>query len=364
MDNRPRVAQHIFGTFGNGGPVGALNRILRSPLRSRYNMRVIEQDRAAGGVDIALLFRMAVEIRKFKPDLVHVRGLGNEGFHGALAARLGGARKVLVSLHGSARDLVEDRHGLRTWLVGAILEPLTLRMASHVVLVCEAARVKEVLTHARHKVVGVVPNGVDIELQSESRRAWRQSHNVSDRDVVIVSVGRLAKDKNNITILRAVAQLPSVVQETIVLVIAGNGPEMPRLVKFAKERLEGVRVLFLGLVPKVDEVLSAADIFVSASLHENLSNALLEAMSVGLPVAVSSVGGNVEVVSGNCGLLFGPRDTSALCVQLESLIVNGSLRKELGESARQRIFSSYTMNHMTSKLDSVYSQILADDPRG
>ena len=65
----------------------------------------MHQESATGSIDVVRLRAWTLMLKDIQPDLVHVRGLGNEGFHGVLAARLAGCPRVLVSVHGTARDL-------------------------------------------------------------------------------------------------------------------------------------------------------------------------------------------------------------------------------------------------------------------
>jgi len=363
---RPRVVQHSFGAVGSGGPIGALTRVLASDLGARYEFRHVPQPGAAGGLNLRLVVDMARQMRAFAPQLAHIRGLGNEGFHGVLAARLAGVPHILVSVHGSVRDLVHGPVGPRRWLVGRVLEPLTLRMATDVVTVCEAALDKPILRAVAHKVVGVVPNGVDPVAQpAGGRAATRRDLGIGADDLVLIVVARLVVDKGHLDLIAALDLLPDDLGQPngrmLHVLVAGDGPDRA-LIEQRAARVTTAPIHLLGRRSDVPALLAAADIAVLPSWHENMSNALLEAMAAGLPVITTRVDGNTEVVSRGGGLLVPPADPAALASALAELCADPALRATLGREARAVIAANYTEKHMTDRLDRVYSGILGREP--
>lgn len=125
------------------------------------------------------------------------------------------------------------------------------------------------------------------------------------RDTVLISVGRLDKNKNNGTLIKAVAlyQKPS-----IHLVICGDGEEREYLSNLAKELGIESQILFLGKRSDMKELYAMADIFVMASYREGLSRSIMEAMASGLPCIVSDIRGNRDLVENNInGFVFKPQ---------------------------------------------------------
>ncbi|MDK3257130.1 glycosyltransferase [Blastococcus capsensis] len=335
----------------------ALDRLLRSPLAERFDFRILHQESAAGGLDVALLRRFVGEIRGHAPAMVHVRGLGNEGFHGVLAARLAGVRRVLVSVHGTQRDLVAVPSPARRAVVTRVLEPATLRMAGSVTTVCAAAARRPFLDPVRGKVLGVVPNGVplpDLRDRARVRADVRAELGIPAGDVVVLSAARLAEDKGLGDLARAAALLGP--EPAWRLVVAGSGPDEARL-RAAFEAAPYVPVHWLGTRSDVDRLMLAADVFVLPSWSENMSNALLEAMAAGLPVLASSVGGSPEAV-GSAGVLVAPQDPAALATQLARLLAADGERQRVGAAARARAEQHYTVDHMSRRLGEIYDEIL------
>ena len=93
----------------------------------------------------------------------------------------------------------------------------------------------------------------------------------------------------------------------------GDGPRLEELTSLASELRLADRVWFAGIVEDVPDALRSIDLFALSSLNEGISNTILVAMSSGLPVVATAVGGNVELVeSGVTGSLFAPGDVDAL----------------------------------------------------
>ena len=104
------------------------------------------------------------------------------------------------------------------------------------------------------------------------------------------------------------------------------------------------RVQFLPPTDSISRLYAAADVFVLPSISEGLSNALLEAMSTGLAIFASRVGGTKEVVSdGRNGLLFDAADFEDLRRQLNKFLKTPSLAQNLGQAARQAVEEEYSL---------------------
>ncbi|HTN86607.1 MAG TPA: glycosyltransferase [Sorangium sp.] len=357
---RPRIVQHSFGALGTGGPIGALTRVLASGLGQRFDFVHVAQDRPAGGISVGLIRAMARQIREAQPELVHVRGLGNEGFHGVVAARLARAPRVLVSIHGSQADLVHSGgNPLRRGIVARVLEPLTLRLADGIFAVCENGLERPILRPVSRKVLGVVPNGVDVPRpQPAVRERMRETLSIDDDEVVVVIVARVVRDKGHFDLIEALAGIESRSRERVRLLVVGDGPDA-LATRSAAEGLRRTRVDFLGRRLDVGEILQASDVFVLPSLLEGMSNALLEAMAAGLPVVATSVGGTTEVVAKGGGVLVPPEAPPELAEALLAFIDDAPRRAAAGAEARRVVAENYTLQHMTDRLGEVYDRMLS-----
>ena len=352
---RPVIVEHCYGSPATGGPASALYRLQQ--MRDAPNPE-IWQHHAAGGISPALLWRFVRDLRRLRPDLLHVRGLGNEGFHAALAGRLAGVPRILVTVHGTQRDLV-GRNTLRRRIVVQLLERATLLMADAVVTVCESAARRDFLDPVRHKLLPPVVNGTRIVPHDRAtRRAVRDRLGIPEDRVTAAVVSRLTLQKGYGDLAAALKRLEAdATAQPLDLIVVGNGDEAPAIrAQFAG--LKRCRVHFAGQQEDVSPFLLAADLFVFPSWHENLSNALIEAMAHGLPVVATEVGGNVEVLERGGGLLVPAHDPPALARALARLAGDGDARDAMGQAARRVIADGFTVEHMLQTWNDRYASVL------
>lgn len=180
--------------------------------------------------------------------------------------------------------------------------------------------------------VVVLPNPVEIPENVPDRT---NSH----KKINIVFLGRIGKRKGVFDLLEACAELAPEHQEKSELILAGIG-EIEEASNLVEKLYLKQHITFAGWVDPDgrSELLSNADVFVLPSYNEGLPMALLEAMSWGLPVVTTPVGGIPELVTHQeNGLLVNPGDVEQLAEALKLLITNESRRLELGKAARRRV---------------------------
>lgn len=184
----------------------------------------------------------------------------------------------------------------------------------------------------------VVYNGIDWCPSILNSMQAREKFNLPLQGPVIVTIGRLSKQKNQVLLLDVLPRLPKVH-----LAIAGDGELRQSLTDKARSLGIMERVHFLGMIGPTDvpDLLRAADIFVLPSRYEGQSNALLEAMNAGLPILVSDIPSQAETLRGSgeepAGWLL-PLDSPARWAQvIEELIDDDNLRARMGMLARDRV---------------------------
>ncbi|WP_433131784.1 glycosyltransferase family 4 protein [Micromonospora sp. CA-240977] len=363
---RPVVVQHSAGAPGANGPLTAVQRVLASPLADRYEFVRLHQSAGNGSLNVPLLREWVRLLRRLRPDLVHVRGLQNEGFHGVLAARLAGCPRILVTVHGTVRDLRQPGRAWRRRLLVHAAEPATLRLASHVGTVCEYAAGRDFLRDLGEKFVGVIPNGVPLPAHPRAARGRvRAELGLRPDDVAMIAVSRLTWEKGYGVLADALRRLPPPAARSQpstgrrVLLVAGDGLDRDGISAALADAGE-VEVRLLGNRLDVPDLLAAADVFVFPTLHENLSNALLEAMAHGLPVVASAVGGNVEVLRSGGGRLVPAGDPDSLAAALTPLLDDPAERHHVGELGRKVVAEGYSLDVMLGSLGRVYQQIIGE----
>jgi glycosyltransferase involved in cell wall biosynthesis len=359
MRSKPHIVVHCFGELGLGGPMGSMHRLLGSDLRNKYDFTTCFQVRPAGGINVPMIFRMARQIRAVHPDLLIVSGLQNEGFHGLIAGRLAGCPRVVVSVRGFAGDLKYPHSRLRQSIVSKLLEPYTIRNADGVYCVCEYASKRDVIVRNARRHFGYIHNAVPVPAAISRNEDLRSSLGFTARDVVAICVARITREKGILDLCEALRILEQNHGGSLKFVLVGDGPDF-QVVRETAESLKKVQVLLTGKRNDVPALLSMSDLFIFPSLHENLSNALLEAMSFALPVVATNVGGNPEVVlHGETGILLPPHNPTAIADAISLLAGDPDLRKKMGIAGRRRIEDHFSIPQWVDRLDQLYRTILA-----
>jgi glycosyltransferase involved in cell wall biosynthesis len=238
----------------------------------------------------------------------------------------------------------------------------SLRHAGHVVTTNHRfARMLEG-RGVRRNAITVLHNAVrDIRASAEDTAALRARLGLSPGERVVLTVGRLSHEKGQEHLIRAAAAW----RDRARVVIAGDGPDRPRLERLAREIGCRDSVVFAGLTPHVAAFYSIADVFVLPSLSEGSPNALLEAMAAGLPIVATDVGGVPEIAAdGVNALLVPPRDRDALARAVKTLLDDRERCQRLGSMAQMTVRREYTPELRAAALTKVYRTLLSSYDRG
>jgi glycosyltransferase involved in cell wall biosynthesis len=171
----------------------------------------------------------------------------------------------------------------------------------------------------------------------------------------IVCVARFEPQKDQDTLLRAIAELPAGAVEVVML---GDGSLMKQSRVLAAELGIEDTIEWKGASETVEEELLQADIFVLPTNWESLPLCIIEAMRAGLPVIATDVGGiNELVVNNQTGYLVPQGDSAELKRAISNLIENGSKLVSMGEAGRVRYENKFTLKDMLLPTISLYQQV-------
>lgn len=199
--------------------------------------------------------------------------------------------------------------------------------------------------------VFVLPNPTELPVQIPQRQNVNQ--------VTLLFCGRVGQRKGTFDLIEAFANLPAEQKNCAKLIIAGDG-DIEQGRKLVENLNLTENITFAGWVnsQQRDKLLAKADVFILPSYNEGLPMAILEAMSWGLPVITTPVGGIPELVVPNeNGLLVKPGDIQQLSAAILSLITNEELRLIMGTTARERVMPYDIKNYLHSLLN-VYNSVL------
>lgn len=293
------------------------------------------------------LYKAIKEIKKFanefKPDIVHCHS-SSAGILGRLAIK--GKVRTIYTAHGWGFNI-----GMKPWVKYPVLllEKLCAKYTDTYICVAEFVKNLGLKYHlAPESKFKVIYNGVKLELKVESGK-------LKDDRINLIFIGRLAEPKKPELTIEAISGLPKEIKNKINFTIVGDGPKRKILEKMAQDT--GVQVEFTGVLAREQSInyLNQSDIFVFVSAWEGFPYTILEAMSCGLPVIASNVGGISEAVNEQNGILVN-NEVGQIHDAILKLVNDKELRLKLGEQGRQDIVVRFSLEQMLSQIERVYSE--------
>jgi glycosyltransferase involved in cell wall biosynthesis len=238
------------------------------------------------------------------------------------------------------------------------LDRVSLRSADRVISVCEAFAPRLIKFGVLPKRIRVLHNSAvpAAHVATSARERVRRDFGAETGTPMILSIGRLSREKGHATLLRAVTRLPL---PSWVLVLVGDGPERKALEGLAASLGIAERVRFAGFHADVSGFYAASDLFVLPSHSEGSSNVLLEAMVAGVPIVATDAGGNREVViDGKSGLLAPVLDPEALATAMGRVLGNPDLARQLRTAASERAALEFSVDQYRERLTGYYAEVL------
>jgi glycosyltransferase involved in cell wall biosynthesis len=293
--------------------------------------------------------RLVALTRAVRPDLLH----GHSSVGGALARLAGPPARVPV---------VYTPNGLATGAAAVRLERLLGRGTAALVATSPSeaalARSLELIDADR---IRVIPNGIDVDPPPTGDAPdLRALVGVAPGVPLVGTVARLVDQKAPEDFVAVCAEVIRRRPDTHGLLI-GMGP-LQGLVDgvVARERLAG-RFHQIDHLPRADAVLDQLDVFVLASRFEGGPYTPLEALRAGVPVVLTDVVGNRDVVdTGRSGVLCTPGDIDAMARAAVGLIEHDSRRAAMVEAARVRLRENFDVTRMGEALSELYRSVAAD----
>jgi glycosyltransferase involved in cell wall biosynthesis len=213
--------------------------------------------------------------------------------------------------------------------------------------------------------IEVLNNGIDLSefppITPQERHEARKSFGFSESDLVAGTVGRLKFfRKGQEFLIQAAAQLQAQGKPVKLLLAGGPAPgaedHFERMRQLAGQLGLADRVVFTSEIANPRPAYAAMDIFVLPSAQpEPFGGVVMEAMSLGLPVIGTRIGGTPDqIAEGETGFLIPPSDPKALAQALTRLIENPRLRESMGQAARTRIETRFPISETIRKIETHY----------
>jgi glycosyltransferase involved in cell wall biosynthesis len=359
---QPSVVCPFTGHFTDrarraGLPVHILS--VRAPRASLNPLHLLRN----GQETLSFVRQLQALIRRERIDLIHATS-HSLGVSCSLAAR---SLRVPVIWH--VRDIPASP--IKRWVIAQAAS----KLATHVIAVSES--VARVYTPDRqdNARVSVIYNAVELPDPSGGRRLaaqrLREEFGADENAHLVGNIGRLIPWKGQDRLLRAAARLVKDWPDTKFLIVGDMITSVrrypssyleykPKLLALCEELGLGEHIVFTGFRKDVMDIYAALDIYVHTAVEPDpLPRVVLEAMSSGVPVIASDLGGVPEMIEhGISGLLYPPGDVGALTAQIQSLLADEAQCQRLAQNALMTIRQRFTVDRHVAAIRSVYESVL------
>ncbi|HEU4365251.1 MAG TPA: N-acetyl-alpha-D-glucosaminyl L-malate synthase BshA, partial [Candidatus Krumholzibacteria bacterium] len=253
-------------------------------------------------------------------------------------------------------------HGTDITLVGMMpsyyeITRFSIEQSDAVTAVSEFLRAETIREFKIERPIEVIHNFVDTdEFHPQDDPSTRKRLSPAG-ERVMMHVSNFRKVKNLPVILQVLREVKRHVPCRLVLV--GDGPEREATERLAVELGIDDAVDFLGDQEYIADVLPAADVFLLPSQHESFGLSALEAMSCGVPVVGSRIGGLPEViVHEETGFLCEPTDVACMTAIVLGLFKNEELRRTIGRAARERAVAQFNRGKIVARYVESYQRLV------
>lgn len=357
MKEKPLIVLDRSSTGKGGGPYTSTARIIDSPLKEKYNFQTFVYRTELGRfISIRRILDIRRQLTTLRPDIVHFTGLQLAGFHIAVACKLAGLKRTVVTIRGFSGDALNISK-LKKVILSYCLEPLTLALTKRNYGVSEYVASRRMVRIFKRKSLGYIYNFPPEPSLDCNKPSLRKELGIDNDDIVVVSVARIIKDKGYHILEMAINSLKN--KPNIKFVIVGSGDYLRDMRVNLNDCCQKGKIFFLGHREDVQEILRSSDIFVLPTLHETLSVALLEASVEGLAIIASRTGGIPEIIIDQYnGVLVAPGSVEELTNAIDKLSGDQAQIRYLGRNARKIIEKKFDRHEIVEKIDAVYQNLI------
>jgi glycosyltransferase involved in cell wall biosynthesis len=385
MNSRPHSPIHVLTLVDHVGVSGGAERLALDiatrlePSRFRSTLCAsrfastptpTEQERQAlelmnqTGVDFLALGRhrrgeflpwrhLAAYIRREHVDVLHAHMFGSN-LWGTVIGRLANVPVIVAHEHTWSFEGEPLRRFLDRELIG--------RWSDAFIAVSRDDRRKMIeIERVPPKRVRFIANGIDPEAPTPGRDL-RTELGIGPGPL-IGAVGSMRAQKAYENLIRAAADLRKDHPDIHVL-IAGDGPEKPKLEALVRELGVDDVIVMPGRRLDVPDLLAEFDLAVCASHFEGSPLSVMEYMEAGLPIVATRVGGVPDLIEdGIHGLLVEPGDPTALAAAIHDLLIDRARASTFGAHARERRRHEFSLDAMIHNIEALYKELLAASRR-
>ena len=303
---------------------------------------------------IALAAKMSEVGAQAGLDIFHVHYAMPHAVSAYLArAILGEGRpKIITTLHGTDITLVGNDRSLFP------MTRFALEQSDGITSVSRYLRGQTYRVFDISKTVRVVPNFVDTQRFIPARGQHLREHLAPRGERILAHLSNFRVVKRVPDVVRVFATVRATMPSKLLLI--GDGQDRPVAMELAETLGVERDIIFLGKQDDVESLLATADLFLLPSQEEAFGLAALEAMSCGVPVIATTVGGLPEVVEdGKTGFLLPPGDVDGMARAALDLLNDPPRHAEFRAAARERAVTLFDTNLVVPQYEAYYGEIAA-----
>ena len=304
-----------------------------------------------GALDTRVIPLVTKLVDEYKPDIVQTHNVKSHLF-----MRLTGVSRRypwIAFNHGyTARDLRDKLYNS--------VDRWTLPSAFRVVAVCGPFADRLVQQGVQRSRIHIQHNSVRPFEGPDPAGVMELRHQLGlSGEPVVLAVGRLSSEKGHADLFEAIAIVARRKATRFRVVVAGDGPEHSNLVSAADRLGITSHVIMAGHRPDIRPFYALATVLALPSHSEGSPNVVLEAMTAGVPVAATRVGGVPEIIEDErTGLLVPPHAPEAMADALQRLLSDAARRKQLAEAAASEVQRRFTPDAYRVSLTTMYIDTL------
>jgi len=297
------------------------------------------------GFDVSIYFKLHKIFREFKPDVVHTHLYVIR--YTLLPALINRIPVMVHTIHNNIESKEQNK-------LGIFVEKIAYHYFGMVpVAISESVRVSIIKTYDMAKNhIPIIINGIDTSKYREVKKCPKNNQSVR-----LIHIGRLNKQKNHALLIDSFKNVIDGGYD-VKLIIVGDGELKEELIEKVNSLGISDKVTFLGIRSDIPELLQASDFFVFSSNWEGLPLVVLEAMSAGLPIVSTKVGGIPEIVQDNVnGVLVEPGNQEMLVEAITKLLTDKQKLVQMGRKSRE-LASQYDVKQTQQNYEQLYNGLL------
>ena len=304
-------------------------------------------------------------IKEFKPDIVHTHA-SKAGAIGRLAAI---SCKVPVIIHTFHGHVFHSYFGKLKTNFYKIIERYLAKKSTAIIAISQIQKqeLSETFHIAPKNKIYIVPLGFDLTKftinKLQNRKEFREKYNLSESQVAIGIIGRLAPIKNHDLFIESIAYLKENKFLNFKAFVIGDGETKQKIkdtciknnVSYSENPMDEVDVIFTSWITNIEFALHGLDIVALTSLNEGTPVSIIEAQVAGKFVVSTNVGGIKDVLHPNCGLLSEINDKNAFFI---NLLKACKLESKTAEEGINWAISKFSYTRLVSDMRNLYYQLL------